>query len=1009
MRPFVPLLAAVCLSGLAFAGPTWQSARSGPAESVAAKQAFRSHLFRTDFAALRTQVEVSARSSPVAASAPFNLPMPDGSVHPFRIFEVPCMAPELAARFPSFKTYAGESLETPGATVRLSFTARGFHAMILSPEGDVFINPADELPTDRTEFYVSFYKSDSADQGAALDCRVIDAEEPRDNLSSHASTVARGPTLNTLTLGFLPTAEWSILHGGTVDLALSALVEHCSRISAIFERDFCVRFILPAQQDRLIQLNPETDQLTNSSTDALFTQGGGFQRLVPNLQTNVRQIIGTYGGGVARLRSVCSTAVSVANSGLAVDYPYTTMVACHELGHQFGANHTFSGEGERCGPNFGAGIEPGGGSTIMSYGRQCYPDTIVNESELMFHPYSIHEMFPDTSRCGDASATGNTAPTMDLPPGLVLVAPTNTPLRLSITASDAQGDALTFAWAQSSPGPQASLSAGDTGNNAIIRTFLPTTEMDRVIPAWPHLLNGTNSPGETLPTKARTLQMELIGRDNHPGAGGTSWLAAPITIVVTPEPFAVLSPNDSTARSAGPLLVTWRAAGTQNAPFNLANVRISLMRNDDDRNPLVLAASTPNDGSEVVTIPDEVSSAAARILIQPINGVFFDVSRTAFPVLPRVSPLPDVEFAGPASNPARISDDFADGNNNGIAEVGESRVRLHVSLVNAGMSIANDVHAVLESLTPTVATIVDRAEWNALSPTDIAENTTPFVISISPAHPCGTPASFALTVHTGIAQSFTHHFQLAIGDSSLTSAPQVFSYTGPAAPVPDGDAQGVAVPLEVASLPGDLIDVKFRFDGFPSIDMNSTDVGLNHPFDGDLVITLTNPGGTTIELANRPGGVGNFGHNFAATLFDMDQIKSYIQQEIPRRAPYDGVFWPKDDLRNLIDANPLGTWILRVADVQPGQFTEATPIVAPAIRRFSLLLTCRLPALCEPASPYCPGDFDQSGIVDDADFVLFAAAYDAFQTEAGDLNGDTLTDDSDFVEFAQAYEQLVCP
>src|SRR5205814_1838371 len=138
-----------------------------------------------------------------------------------------------------------------------------------------------------------------------------------------------------------------------------------------------------------------------------------------------------------------------ANSGLAIEYPYTTMVACHELGHQFGANHTFSGEGERCGPNFGVGIEPGGGSTIMSYGRQCYPDSIVNESELMFHPFSIHEMFPDTARCGTTSATGNTAPTLNLPASLVLVAPTNTPLKLPAIVSDAESDPITLSWAQS--------------------------------------------------------------------------------------------------------------------------------------------------------------------------------------------------------------------------------------------------------------------------------------------------------------------------------------------------------------------------------------------------------------------------------------------------------------------------------------------------------------------------------------------------------------------------------
>lgn len=57
----------------------------------------------------------------------------------------------------------------------------------------------------------------------------------------------------------------------------------------------------------------------------------------------------------------------------------------------------------------------------------------------------------------------------------------------------------------------------------------------------------------------------------------------------------------------------------------------------------------------------------------------------------------------------------------------------------------------------------------------------------------------------------------------------------------------------------------------------------------------------------------------------------------------------------------------------------------------------------------CPADINFDGFVDDADFVLFACAYDELATTDADLTLDEQTDDSDFVVFAVAYDALICP
>jgi len=999
------------LSAVAIAAPgeLWSSRRIVPDDVAAAahSQAALYSVVHVDPAQIRHRLNAidGAANGANAVQPAIELPMPDGSTQRFTLFEVPVMEPELTAQFPDFKAYAGQSLDCPGATARLTFTARGFHAMILSPEGDVFINPAAAQPTDRSEYYVSFRQQDAMEHGS-LFCDLLPGDgEPSGDPSIEASTELRGSSLSTASLIFLPTAEWAILHGGTTASVLSALVEHASRISAIYERELCVRFVLAARQPNMFQFDPVNDGLTNSNTTSLYNEAAGiFTRLGGVGTANLRQVIGTYGGGVASIGSSCTGNASVANSGLSIDHPYTTMVAAHELGHMYGANHVFSGTGERCVGNGANNLEPGGGSSIMSYAQQCYPDNIVSRSELMFHSYSLQEM-RSRAVCGTQTPTGNTRPSIEIVAGLNFNIPMRTPIRVPIEFSDPNGDSVTVSWDQSNTSGLRSLAQGDVGSNSIIRAIMPNSESERVIPRWEYLLAGIASPGETLPTTNRSITLNMVARDNRPGGGATSMQSIQLQSRTTPVPFTVTSPADGRSHSTGPLLVTWNTAGTQSGLFSLANVRISLMRSDADRNPLVLSNSTPNDGSEIVQLPDDLDLPAARVLVQPINGAFFNISPKPFAVLPRSGDVRLEIAAAP-----RTQDNFGNDNNNTYVEPRESYIRVYFPIVNAGFSPSAEPFGELRSLTPTATVSVAAAAWPMLDSAQIAENTTPFVVAVSSDHLCGDPINLELTLNALGFGPVVFPAQMTVGRFGRVSTPQVYSYTGPATVIPDGDPNGVTVNLNVPSLPGKLIDVDFSFDGSASTDMNSTLVGLNHPYVGDLVIELTNPSGTTIKLADRPGDIGNFGHNFATTLFDMDQIGSYIQDAIPRRAPHDGVFLPAENLDLLIDSNPIGVWKLRVADMSAGQQNEATPTVAAAIRRFSLRLTCELPVLCvEPITTYCPGDFSKNGVVNDQDFEVFVVAYNKLIDPAGDMNGDTITDDADFTLFAQAYDALVCP
>ena len=216
--------------------------------------------------------------------------------------------------------------------------------------------------------------------------------------------------------------------------------------------------------------------------------------------------------------------------------------------------------------------------------------------------------------------------------GAAYTIPGQTPFALTGSASDPDGDALTYDWEEYDLGTAAPPNT-DNGNRPIFRVFDPTVSAARTLPKLSDILSNVASFGESLPTTTRTMTWRLVARDNRSGGGGVDWAATTVTSRADSGPFAITAPNTAGITWAiGSLrTVTWNAANTAAAPVSCANVKLSLSTDGGLSFPTTLLASTPNDGSADVTVP-AATTTQARLKAECVGNVFFDVNDQPFAI-----------------------------------------------------------------------------------------------------------------------------------------------------------------------------------------------------------------------------------------------------------------------------------------------------------------------------------------------------------------------------------------
>ena len=617
-----------------------------------------------------------------------SLPKPDGTWGSFRVEESPVMEKALAAKYPEIRTYRGYGESDPTAYARFDVTPAGFHAMVLSTEGTYYIDPYFfENPND---IYVSYYRKDYPyNRDDPWNCHTreedfgIELPDLGDRANLGTGEIPTGTEMLNYRCAIAATGEYSTFHGGTIPSALAAIVVALNRVNVVYNHDVALHMNLIANNDQIIYLDRLTDPYTNNNGIAMLGEN----------QTNITNVIGaanydighvfsTGGGGVATLGSPCVNSIKARGvTGLPSpvgDVFYIDFVA-HEMGHQWAGRHTFNGSTGNCqGGNRspGAAYEPGSGSTIQAYAGICGGENLQNTSDAYFHSYSMIEIINFTrNNAGNTCSVsdpivGNTPPD-NLNPGSPVTLPINTPFTLVGSATDSEtrgfnggGQTLLYNFEQFDRGTVAPPNT-DNGTRPFIRSFFYSETPERTIPRWSDLLNGTTTFGESLPTTTRTLSFRMTVRD---GVGGTNTSLVQHMTDDTAGPFLVTALDGGGTFDGNEMVnITWDVANTDNGNVNCQTVDIFVSLDGGATFSELVADDTPNDGSEMIAMPN-ADTTTGRIMVKAAANLFFDINNTNFTIeaIPAVCPTEYESWLGSSSEGG-----FIDTNGNGIVDIAD--------------------------------------------------------------------------------------------------------------------------------------------------------------------------------------------------------------------------------------------------------------------------------------------------------------------------------------------------
>ena len=496
-----------------------------------------------DFEAFQAQLQDAPLRGDAArfSNTQISLPNDKGMLQVFNIIEAPVFSASLSAKYPAIKSYIGYGTDNSGAVVRMSISPKGVQTMIsYRDQPTVFMQP---LKDDIKNYIVYNRRSKTNLPKEDFICTTADELVKDIGLNRVTQRDADDQILRKFRLAMSVNGEYTSYHGGTVAGALAAINATMTRVNAVFETDMSVTFEV---QDfpELIYTDAGTDPYSGSLSAWNVELQNTLTSTIGNAAYDIGHMFGASGGGgnAGCIGCVCvddSASTSDRNKGAGITSPadgipegdnFDIDYVAHEIGHQMGANHTFSHSTEGAGVN----AEPGSGSTIMGYAGITGSNNVVLHSDAYFHYHSIRQItdnVTNTRTCWQANdpvTLSNNPPSANA--GSDYTIPQGTAYVLRGTATDAdEDDDLMYCWEGTDSGQVTSAQFGPTRTiGSMARSLAPTTSPNRYIPKLSRVVTGDltqtnptiNSPWETVATVSRDLNWALTVRDRAPSATG---------------------------------------------------------------------------------------------------------------------------------------------------------------------------------------------------------------------------------------------------------------------------------------------------------------------------------------------------------------------------------------------------------------------------------------------------------------------------------------------------------
>ncbi|WP_179339675.1 zinc-dependent metalloprotease [Winogradskyella ludwigii] len=580
-----------------------------------------------------------------------DLPL-NNKLQKFEVYDAPVLASDLQDRLSNVHSYIGRSVDNKNILIRFSVSLKGFNAIILNDElGTQYIDSY----TKNNQYCILYFKKDlsSNEEIVCLNESEEAAHTSFDSSSSSATdrNVDDGQ-LREFRLALACTQEYATYHlfqlglssaSDTVkkDAILNVMNDVMTRVNAVYENELSVTMTIVNDNSNVVFL--QDSFLSNNDISELIDQSQTWIDIFLGSENyDIGHMLSTSGSGLAQLYSPCTNNKARAVSGGLSSIPEGTVfenTMMHEMGHQFGAFHTYNSTSCASAATSNSAYEPGGGTTIMSYAGICGSSSnIQSEADNYFHQNSIDQMWGNitngNSTCGNQSSTGNTAPVANA--GGNYTIPIGTPYRLAGVATDIDGlESLTYCWEEYDLGASVAAPNFLTSTGPIVRSFPPSSNSTRYIPKLEDYVSSVNSSTtwEKLVLINRDVNYSLLVRDNDISGGQVGLDFMTVTVSDSSGAFTVSSQNTTGLSYTGSTIqtVTWNVGNTNVAPINSNIVNILLSTDGGLNFDTVLLSNTPNDGVEDITLPN-VDAASCRFMVESADNIFYNLNTKNFAI-----------------------------------------------------------------------------------------------------------------------------------------------------------------------------------------------------------------------------------------------------------------------------------------------------------------------------------------------------------------------------------------